>query len=429
MKIFHMGDWHIGKLVNGFYMTEDQEFIINQLYDEIEKEEPDVLIIAGDLYDRSVPPVQAVELLNKVLKKIVVDLKTPIIAIAGNHDSNERLGFGSELLKSSGLYIKGTLSKEVEKITLRDKFGEVDFYPIPYLDPPIVRDLYEDESIKTHDDAMKKIVENIREHMDKEKRNVSIAHGYITYTRGSEEEAESEESHVDSLEGIGNQEENTARRDDSKEKSNEPVIEELEKSDSEKPLSIGGTEVINADYFRDFNYTALGHLHGPQKVGSDRIRYSGSLMKYSFSEIKQKKGITIVNLDEAGNVKVDFHGFKHRRDFRIVTGELQDIVSGNIGDTGNKEDYIKVELKDKGELVDPMAKLRSVYPNVMELIRSDRVKSNGDGRIVATNVKERSKISLFESFYEDITGESCEEEYMSVMRDVIEKCERGGIEE
>lgn len=428
MKIFHMGDWHIGKLVNGFYMTEDQEFIINQLYDEIEKEAPDVLIIAGDLYDRSVPPVQAVELLNKVLKKIVVDLKTPIIAIAGNHDSNERLGFGSELLKSSGLYIKGTLSKEVEKITLKDEFGEVDFYPIPYLDPPVVRDLFEDESIKTHDDAMKKIVENISEHMNKEKRNIAIAHGYITYTKNIEEEYEGEINHSDTVEGQSNEGNDEFNSYNSKEKSNKIIIEELEKSDSEKPLSIGGTEFINANYFKDFNYTALGHLHGPQKVGSDRIRYSGSLMKYSFSEIKQKKGITIVNLDEAGNVEVEFRGLKHRRDFRIVTGELQDIVSGNIGDTGNKEDYIKVELKDKGELVDPMAKLRSVYPNVMELIRSDRVKNNSDGRTVATNVKERSKISLFESFYEDITGESCEEEYMNVMKGVIEKCERGGEE-
>lgn len=428
MKIFHMGDWHIGKLVNGFYMTEDQEFIINQLYEEIENQNPDVIIIAGDLYDRSVPPVQAVELLNRVFKKIVFDLKTPVIAIAGNHDSNERLGFGSDLLKSSGLYIKGTLSKEVEKITLKDEFGEVDFYPIPYLDPPVVRDLFEDDTIKTHDDAMKKIVDNIREHMDKNKRNIAVAHGYITHKHSIEEKPECELNHKDIFKSVSNQEKCEYNSYNSKKESNKIIVEELEKSDSEKPISIGGTELIDANYFNDFDYTALGHLHGPQKVGSDKIRYSGSLMKYSFSEVKQKKGITIVNLDKNGNIQVEFHGFKHRRDFRIITGELQDIVSGNMGYTGKEEDYIKVELKDKGELVDPMAKLRSVYPNVMELTRVDRMKNNIQGRTIATNVKERSKISLFESFYEDITGEICEEEYKDVMKDIIEKCEKGGEE-
>ncbi len=392
MKIFHTGDWHIGKSVNGFYMTEDQEFIMKQFYEEIQNEKPDVVLIAGDLYDRSVPPVQAIELLNKVLGKIVRELNTPVIAIAGNHDSNERIDFASELLKQSGLYISGTLKREIQKITINDEHGPVNFYPIPYADPPVVRDLFQDESIKNHDDAMKKVVDSINSTINKDERNVAMAHGYVTYVK------------------------------------NEDVVATLlEESESEKPLSIGGTALINAAYFDAFNYTALGHLHGPQKVGTNKVRYAGSILKYSFSEVKQKKGITIVNLDEKGGVEIDFHEFKPRRDFRIITGELKELIKHDVSSLANKEDYIKVVLKDKGELLDPMSKLRSVYPNVMELVREDRLKV-ASTRNVAVNVREKSKLSLFDSFYEEIQGEKCSEEETQVMVKIIEKAQKGGVE-
>jgi len=390
MKIFHTGDWHIGKLVNGFYMTEDQEFIIKQLYEEIQKEKPDVVLIAGDLYDRSVPPIQAIELLNKALGKIVKELKTPIIALAGNHDSNERIEFVSDLLRESGLYFSGTLKKEIQKITINDEHGPVNFYPIPYADPPIVRDLFEDESIKNHDDAMKKILVSINNVINKDERNVAIAHGYVTYVKNGESTVA------------------------------------LEESESEKPLSIGGTALINAAYFDDFNYTALGHLHGPQKVGSNKMRYAGSPLKYSFSETKQKKGITIVHLNEKGEVEVDFHEFKPRRDFRIITGELKELIKHDVSSLDNNEDYIKVVLKDKGELLDPMSKLRSIYPNVMELVREDRRK-NTNMRTVAIDVRKKSKLSLFESFYDHIIGEKCSKEETEVMEKIIEETQKGGL--
>jgi exonuclease SbcD len=392
MKIFHTGDWHIGKSVNGFYMTEDQEFIMKQLYEEIKKEKPDVVLIAGDLYDRSVPPVQAIELLNKVLGKIVKELNTPIIALAGNHDSNERIDFVSELLRESGLYLSGTLKREIQKITINDEHGPVNFYPIPYADPPVVRDLFGDESIKNHDGAMKKIVDSIVNNINKDERNVAIAHGYVSYMKNEDE-----------------------------------VTVDLEESESEKPLSIGGSALINAAYFDAFSYTALGHLHGPQKVGTNKIRYAGSPLKYSFSETKQKKGITIVNLDEKGEVEIDFHEFKPRRDFRIITGELKELIKHDVSILDNKEDYIKVILKDTGEILDPMSKLRSVYPNVMELSREDRIKGANTG-IVAVNVREKSKLSIFDSFYEDIIGEKCSEDETEVMVKIIEKAEKGGLE-
>lgn len=388
MKIFHMGDWHIGKLVNGFYMTEDQEFIIEKIYEAIKKEKPDVVVIAGDLYDRSVPPVHAVELLNKTMKKIVKDLNTNVIALAGNHDSNERVEFASSLLRDSGLYIVGNLKRKIDKIVLEDEYGKVNFYPIPYADVPVVRDLFEDENIKTHDLAMQKIISEILNDFNEDERNIAVAHGYVTQMK-------------------------------------EDNFEALEESDSEKPLSIGGTEYINSKHFEKFNYTALGHLHGPQKVGSDKIRYSGSLMKYSFSEVNQKKGITIVDIDENGDVDIEIYNLKPRRDFRVKTGTLEEIIKGFDNSSENYEDYIKVILKDKGELLDPMAKLRSIYPNVMELTREERVSRNSS-RNVATNIKEKSKITLFKNFYEDIMDECCSEEEINVIEKIIEASEKGG---
>ena len=214
MKIFHMGDWHIGKLVNGFYMTEDQEYMLEKLCNLIEEKKPDVLIIAGDLYDRSVPPVHAVELLNKYLRKIVKDLNTKVIAIAGNHDSNERIDFASSLLYESGLYIYGNLKRNIDKIILEDEYGKVNFYPIPYADVPVVREVFKDENIKSYDTAFEKIIEEINKDFNEDERNVAIAHGYITKISNDE-------------------------------------VESLEECDSEKPLAIGGTEFINYKHLKN----------------------------------------------------------------------------------------------------------------------------------------------------------------------------------
>ena len=386
MRIFHMGDWHIGKLVNGFYMTEDQEYILEELCKVIEEKNPDVLLIAGDLYDRSVPPVQAVELLNKYLRKIVKDLNTKIIAIAGNHDSNERIEFASSLLCDSGLYITGNLKRNIEKIVLEDEHGKINFYPIPYADVPVVRELFQDENIKNYDLAMAKIMEEINKNFNSDERNIAIAHGYIT-------------------------------------KISDDNIEALEESESEKPLSIGGTDYIDYRHFEKFNYTALGHLHGPQKVGSEKIRYSGSLMNYSFSEIKQRKGVTIVDIDKNGEIVVDFVDLKPRRDFRIKKGTLEALLKDYKNE--NNEDYIKVILEDKGEILDPMAKLRAVYPNVMELAREEKLLKKSYNEVMAEEVKKKSKVDLFKSFFSDIVGEEVEDNEIEIMEKIINKAERG----
>ena len=388
MKFIHTGDWHIGKIVNEFHMTEDQEFVLQQLFKIIEDEKVDGLIIAGDLFDRSVAPVEAVELLNKVFNKIVIDLKTPILAIAGNHDSGERLSFGSDLVKEKGLYISGLFNEEVEKVSLEDDFGKVNFYLIPYVEPSIVRSIFKDTSIKDYDDAAKIILNKIKDTMNKDERNVIVAHGYVSYISDKEEDT-------------------------------------LERCDSERPLSIGGSEIINSSYFEDFTYTALGHLHGSQKVGKENIRYAGSLLKYSFSEVKQKKGVTIVNIDGDGVVTTEFKEFVPKRDFRIIKGNLENLLDKEVYKETNVEDYIKVILTDDGEVLEPMRKLRAVYPNVMELVRENPLKENKISQ-EKRNFKEKDKVKLFENFYKDIKGKECSEEAIEIMKNIIEEIERKG---
>ncbi|MGB5823551.1 MAG: exonuclease SbcCD subunit D [Proteocatella sp.] len=388
MKIFHLSDLHLGKIVNNFSMIEDQKYVLNQIYEQIEIQKPDVVIMAGDLYDRSVPPVQAIELLNTVFFMIIKELNTPIMSIAGNHDSGERIDFGSILFKDSALYISGTLKKDIQKITLYDEYGPVNFYPIPFAEPPIARDIFADESIKTHDIAIKKIVDSIEVNLNPDERNVAIAHGYVTYLSNSGEDE---------------------------------LL--LETSESEKPLSIGGTDHINACHFDIFDYTALGHLHGPQKVGSDKKRYAGSLIKYSFSEVNQKKGITMIDMTEKNSIQAQVLPIKLKRNFRVLTGELETIIEQASHDIHGKEDYIKAVLTDTGELFDPMAKLRSVYPNAMELVRKDRIRKQDSATNSAVNAREKSKISLFENFYEEMTGEKCSDGGIDIITNIIAKIE------
>ena len=246
MKIIHTGDWHIGKIVNEFSMIDDQRYILNELIKLINFEKPDVLIIAGDIYDRSIPPVEAVDLLNEVFSKILIDNKVKIVAISGNHDSGERVSFVSKILEKEGLYIQGIIEDEIKNITISDDEGNVNFYMIPYVDPVILRRKFNNPEIRDHNDAMKAVISRIKPSLNESERNIVVTHGYVTY-----------------------------KRNDVIDKDGENLYElaELEVSDSERPLSIGGTDLIDSDNFNCFDYVALGHLHGRQKVGREEIRY------------------------------------------------------------------------------------------------------------------------------------------------------------
>ncbi|SDK24446.1 exonuclease SbcCD subunit D [Natronincola ferrireducens] len=399
MKILHTGDWHIGKIVNEFSMIEDQEFALEQLIEVVKEEKPNVIVIAGDIYDRSIPPVEAVELLDRIFSTILLDLNTPILAIAGNHDSAERLSFASRVLTQNGLHIAGGFSKEIKKITLEGDKGPVNFYLLPYADPKEIRHVLEDHDITNHDNAMKKIIDSIREDIQEGTKNVLVAHGYITNMRE-------------------NNDENKATI--------EIPLDEIMTSDSERPLSIGGTDIIRGGYFDCFHYTALGHLHAPQRVGSDRMRYSGSLLKYSFSETNHKKGVTIVNIDETGEISVQIKQLKPKRDMRIIKGPLNELINPSVYEGTNLEDYIYAVLTDEEELIDPISKLRAVYPNIMGLSRETAAIREESRTSAAEGYQHKSKLELFREFYHSITGRVLEEKRLDVVREVIQEVEKEG---
>lgn len=420
MKIIHTGDWHIGKIVNEFSMIEDQEFILEQLIKVMEEEKPDALVIAGDLYDRSIPPVEAVELLDKVFSRILLELKIPILAIAGNHDSAERLSFGSKILTKNGLHIAGVFDKDIKKVVFEKEKNPVNFYLVPYGDPREVRHILKDDEISTHDCAMRKIIENIKGNMNDTERNVMVAHGYVTFMKEKAQKKNEEEEFSSSKvqNSIG---EEVALGDSTEDHKRAG----LQVSDSERLLSIGGTDLVSGEYFNCFSYTALGHLHGPQKVGSDRIRYSGSLLKYSFSETNHKKGVTIVDIDEDGKVSIQLKELIPKRDMRIIKGPLKELIDPKVYGSTNVEDYIYAILKDEGELMDPISKLRAVYPNIMGLHREDNSEREESRTSAALGYQNKSRLQLFEEFYQSIAGKELTEEKFDLVKEIIEEVEKG----
>ncbi len=374
MKFFHTADWHLGKLVQGIYMTEDQQFVLKQFKEAIKEEEPDAIIIAGDLYDRAVPPTDAVNVLDELLAQIVLELNTPVLAVVGNHDSPGRLNFGSRLMKGNGIHIAGHVHKNHQAVVLTDDFGEVHFHLIPYADPSVVRYEFGDDTIRTHNDAMKAITENIKSAYNPRARHVFVGHAFVT-------------SH-------GEQEENT--------------------SDSERPLSIGGAEHVDARHFEGFHYTALGHLHKAHYVRNETIRYAGSPLKYSISEEHHKKGFHIVELDGQGEVTVEKRLFFPKRDMRTVEGTMEEILRHEIS-----EDFVFVSLLDDAPVLFPMEKVRSVYPNTMHVERK-----NFTGAMVESETGSRRKmdsLSLFHAFYEEVKGETASDETIEVFTEVLQE--------
>ncbi len=374
MKIFHTADWHLGKLVQGIYMTEEQDYVLKQFIEEIDSEKPDVIIIAGDLYDRAVPPAEAVNLLDKVLAEIVLKRHIPVLSIAGNHDSPGRLNFGSSIMKETGLHIVGQLTRDIKTVKITDKDGEVHFHLVPYADPSQVRYLWQDESISTHHHAMKKVVEEIEKNMQPGERHVFIGHAFVT-THGQAEE-------------------NT--------------------SDSERPLAIGGAEYVEASLFQNFHYTALGHLHQAHYVSNETVRYAGSPLKYSISEEHHQKGFFIVELDGLGQMKVEKRLLKPRRDMWTVEGFLQDILKHE-----KNEDFVFVKLLDETPILSPMEQIRTVYPNAMHVERkvfqtTKAVSENGQ-----VPRRKMDDFGLFQSFYTEVNGKEPSDTTKKLFQEIL----------
>lgn len=374
MKFFHTADWHLGKLVQGVYMTEDQRFILKQFIAAVEEQRPDCVIIAGDLYDRAVPPTEAVNLLDETLAKIVLELDTPVFAVAGNHDSPGRLNFGSRVFRKNGIHIAGHVAKDHSPAVIEDEFGEVHIHLLPYADPSQVRYVLENPDIRSHNDAAEALTQNIAQSLDPTARHIAVGHAFVT--------------------PHGEEQENT--------------------SDSERPLSIGGAEHIEARHFAAFHYTALGHLHQAHHVLNETIRYAGSPLKYSISEERHQKGFLVVDIDGDGNVTTEKHLLLPKRDMRTVEAFMEDLLRHEVN-----EDYVFVKLLDETPILYPMEKIRSVYPNAMHV---ERKLAGGAGfQSDSGSRREMDPLKLFHAFYEEVKGEPAAEATEAIFKEVLEE--------
>ncbi len=351
MKFIHLSDLHIGKRVNEFSMLEDQEYILKVILGIIDSEKPDGIIIAGDVYDKSVPSAEAVQLLDDFLFRLSVR-KIPVYLISGNHDSAERLSFGNRLIDLSGIHISPVYNGNVNPYSLVDEYGKVNVYMLPFVKPVNVRRFFPDMEIESYTDALKVAVDNMN--VDENERNILITHQFVT---------------------------GAAR------------------SDSED-ISVGGTDNVDVSVFDPFDYVALGHIHGPQKMSRETVRYCGTPLKYSFSEANHKKSVTVVELKEKGNVEISTIPLIPKRDFREIKGKYEDIVLKKNYENTNLLDYMRIVLTDEENVPDAMSKLRVIYPNLMK-IEYDNTRT-GKNRNVgsAENVENKSPLELFSEFYE-----------------------------
>jgi len=375
MKFIHSADWHLGKVVYQRSMIEDQRFILDKLLEFMKAEEIKVLVIAGDIYDRSIPPAEAINCLNEFLDKAINVYKMTVLIISGNHDSSDRLEFASGIMEKQGLHIVGNLEKEMKKIVLEDEHGPVNFYLLPFFKPSVIKYDMEVSEIQGFDDAMQYYL-SIQD-IDINQRNVLITHQFVS---GSSDMIQSE---------------------------------------SEMPLSVGGTSQIGVEHFEMFDYVALGHLHAPQSIGRPTCRYSGSLLKYSVDEAKQRKAITIVDMDVKGKTEVTTHPLEVIRDLRVVRGLFKDILTNP---SGNTQDYIAIVLEDDGMIVDAMDQIRQIYPNCLTVSyhrnEPDNVSIDLSGQAV---VKATDHMAIFKEFYLANFGEEPVEPLVAIMTEIIEK--------
>lgn len=377
MRILHTSDWHLGRQFHGVSLLEDQRHILGQVIAAIREHAVDVLVIAGDIYDRAVPPTEAIALLDDFIHEVVDGCGVPVILIAGNHDGPVRLALAARQLARARVHVAGPLMASPEPVVLHDAHGPVAFYAIPYADPPEVRDLLREE-IPGHPEAMYALTNRAREHNDAGRRAVLIAHCFVDGYTGSE---------------------------------------------SERPLSVGGVATVPADCFDGFHYVALGHLHEPQSRGAPHVRYSGSPLPYAFSE-KSDKSLTLVDMDADGACSVSTIALVPRRQFRTVSGTLDEILRAAAEDP-RRDDYILVSLQQTDAILDLMEKLRAVYPNTLRVQRPDWMASDTRTTPTADPLK-RGEMAMFGDFFRDMTGIDMDERQSGVIADIVTALHRGG---
>lgn len=376
----HLADLHLGKRVNGFSMMEDQEYILNRILEIMEEEQPDGLLIAGDVYDKTIPPAEAVRRMDDFLTA-VAEKHVPVFLISGNHDSAERVAFGHQLMQGSGIWISPVYDGTIRHHTLEDRWGEVNIYLVPFLRPSVVRSFFPDAEIGDYTDALRTIIEDLQ--VDTSRRNVVLAHQFVTAAGALPETCDSEQ------------------------------------------LSVGGLDRVDGSVFSPFDYTALGHLHGPQRVGSETIRYAGSPLKYSFSELHQKKSVTVVELRAKGETEIRQIPLQPRREMTELRGTFEEILEEARKKGEPQTDYYHMILTDETDVVDALSRLREYYLNIMLLDYDNRRTRSQKEVEQLDRVEERTPGELFAALYEQQNGQEMDsdrKEYLDgLIREIWEE--------
>ena len=378
MKLIHLSDLHIGKRVNEVSMIEDQAYILCQILDIIDEEKADGVLIAGDVYDKSIPSSEAVTLFDDFLCRLGAR-HVPVLIISGNHDSQERLAFGNRLLELGGIHISPVYDGSVRSVTLTDEHGEVVFWLMPFLKPAHVKRFYPEAGIETYTDACRTVIENMD--IDESKRNVLLAHQFVTGAATC---------------------------------------------DSEE-ISVGGSDNVDASVFENFDYVALGHIHGPQNVGSNRIRYCGTPLKYSLSEAAHHKSVTLVKLGSKGELALELRSLNPRHDLRQIRGTFAELTAESFYKGTAVEDYIHVALTDEEDVPEAMGKLRLIYPNLMQL-KYDNTRTRSNQLIDrAEDVQRKSPLELFGELYALQNNQPMSEQQLEFTRELIESVWEGNV--
>lgn len=372
MKFIHLSDLHIGKRVNEFSMLEDQKYILKVIFGIIDVEKPDGIIIAGDVYDKSVPSAEAVQLLDDFLCRIA-ERKIPAFIISGNHDSAERLSFGGRLMDISGIHLSPVYNGQVQPLTLEDSHGKINIYMLPFIKPVSVRRFFPDKDIQNYTDAVRAATESME--IDENERNIIVTHQFVTGAS---------------------------------------------RSDSED-ISVGGSDNVDVCVFDKFDYVALGHIHAPQKMTRETVRYCGTPLKYSFSEAGHRKSVTVVELEEKGSIRIRTVPLVAKRDMREIKGKYEEIVlRENYADT-NTDDYIHITLTNEEEIPDALSRLRVIYPNIMKLDYDNRRTRISSFIGAAENVEKKSPLELFSEFYHKQNNQPMSDEQSAFISELIEK--------
>lgn len=350
MKFIHLSDLHLGKRVNEFSMIEDQKYILLQTINIIDDEKPDAVIIAGDIYDKSIPSEEAMLLFDDFLLRLS-KRNISVFVISGNHDSSVRLSDHSKLIVNQGIYLSPVYDGTLKPVSMEDEYGEINIYMLPFIKPVVVKQFFGDEEILSYTDAVRVAIKHMN--VDCNKRNVLVAHQFVLGAATCESE-----EHI-----------------------------------------VGGLDSVSSDVFDCFDYVALGHIHGKQYIGRETVRYCGTLLKYSFSEKNHVKSVTVVDIKEKGNIDIREVMLTPRRDLREIKGSYEDITNRKNYEGTNVDDYVHIVLTDEEDVIDAIGKLRTIYPNIMKLSYDNKRTRENNVLTEAGAIEEKSPLELFEDFY------------------------------